>query len=79
MTIEHPATVLALLAEDPSVRIYSYIHRRTGRVLYAVFPQGQYDDMTESPEVLVACLLFEAGHPTPDGQVWLDAVKKGEP
>ena len=55
MTIENAATVLELLKEDATLRVYQYRHARTGAVLYAVFLGGKYDDMDWAPEVLSHC------------------------
>jgi len=70
MTVETASTVVALLEEEPLLRVYQYVHARTGRTLYACFPRGQYDDMHEAPEVTQVQLLYDAGVPTRAGQQW---------
>jgi len=76
MTVEQPLTVLDLMTEDPAVRVYQYQHRVTNRVLYAVFPRGQWDDMTEAPDVTEVVLLYDEGAFTAAGQRWYHALGK---
>lgn len=70
MTVDNPAVVVEILAEDPQMRVYQYRHARTGVTLYALFPHGQYDDMILAPEVDQAVLLYDNGHWTTAGQAW---------
>jgi hypothetical protein len=71
MTVETPETVLALLGEDTTLRVYQYLHALTGQVFYAVFPHGQYDDMAWAPQVADPVLLYDAGQLTAAGRFWM--------
>jgi hypothetical protein len=55
MTVDNPAVLLAILVEQPDMRVYQYRHTHTGDVLYALFPSGQADAMDVSPSGLAAC------------------------
>lgn len=71
MTIEQPQTVLAMIAEDPTVRVYQYQHALTGKTLYALFPGGRWDDMAWAPAVVDPVVLYDAGQYTEAGQHWV--------
>jgi hypothetical protein len=74
MTVDTARTVQALLDEEPLMRVYSYVHARTGHRLYACFVPGQYDDMYCAPEVTEACLLFTNGVATEAGAIWQETT-----
>jgi hypothetical protein len=76
MTVEHPETVLDLLTEDPRLRCYQYRHAQTGTTLYALFPEGQHDDMDASPQVREWVLLYNNGVFTAAGEAWRVAQHK---
>lgn len=71
MTVDTPRVMLDILAEDPAMRVYIYRHARTHAVLYALFPEGQYDDMSWAPEVQEPVLLYARGQWTGAGVQWL--------
>lgn len=73
MTVEDAHTVLALLSEDPQLRVYQYLHAQTRKVLYALFPKDQYNDMATAPNVAAATLLYDQGRYTEAGRAWRQA------
>jgi hypothetical protein len=71
MTVEKPADVLAILGDEPDMRVYQYRHAHTGAMLYAMFPSWQADDMAWAPMVAEPVLLYAGGHWSERGTDWL--------
>lgn len=71
MTVDKPAVMLAILGEEPDMRVYQYRHTHTGDVLYALFPSWQADDMAWAPMVSAPVLLYAGGHWSEAGTDWL--------
>ena len=73
-TVSTPTCVYDWLSgqdQEPPVRVYQYMHRLTGQVLYAAFWDAAHDGMHWAPEVTEAvCLLDEDGI-TPAGEEWV--------
>lgn len=77
MTVDNARTAVDILVEDPEQRLYAYQRPDTDRVLYAIFPHGQYDDMAWAPSVFNPVLLYDHGRWTTEGSRWMTEKWEG--
>ena len=69
-TLETAEEVVEEAGKSSVAFVFRYKHSETGKVLYAVFMQGQYCDIYESPFCTDPEMLFENGE-------WVETVGVG--